>query len=282
MNGLVSHKDRKKISYPVNPFRTALVKEPETARNTRPNEFCLTGLALKNLLPMKRIVLAFAAAIGLFTTTSTFAQVQFGVRGGAHWGTVSKPAILDNYSPSFQLSPGPQGALFLDIPVSERVSFRPELGYSQKGLVLRESFSFDVLGVPVPLGARIALQTRNIDLPLLAKINLASTESSVQPYLIAGPAVSYAADSRVRARAEGLFRTQPFDLNVPLGGVMNRWDVSGVGGLGLAFNAGAGQFVLEGRYVHGLTRQIEVPVVQLPVRNRGVSVSLGYSFPIGQ
>lgn len=231
---------------------------------------------------MKRITLALTAALGLFAATSSIAQVQVGFRGGAHWGTVSKPQMLDNYTPSFQLSPGPQGALFLDIPLGERVSFRPELAYAQRGLVIRQSFDFDVLGVNVPLGARIALQTQNIELPLLAKINLANSDSPVQPYLILGPAVSYAAGSRVSARGDGLFRTQPLNLNLPLGGIMNRWDVSGVGGLGLAFNAGAGQIMLEGRYVHGFTRQIEVPVVQLPVRNRGVSVSLGYSFPIGQ
>lgn len=231
---------------------------------------------------MKRIVLALAIATGLFSATTSFAQVQVGFRGGAHWGTVSKPSMLDSYTPNFQLSPGPQGALFLDIPLGEYVSFRPELSYAQKGLVIRQRFDFDVLGVNIPLGARIALQTKNIELPLLLKLNLTSSDSPVQPYFIVGPAVSYSVDSRVSARGDGLFRTQPLNLALPLGGIMNRWDVSGVGGLGLAFNAGAGQFMLEGRYVHGLTRQIEVPVVQLPVRNRGVSVSLGYSFPIGQ
>ena len=231
---------------------------------------------------MKRIVLALAVATGLFSATTTFAQVQVGFRGGAHWGTVSKPSILDSYTPNFQLAPGPQGAFFLDIPLGAYVSFRPEVGYSQKGLVIRQSFDFNVLGVNIPLGARIALQTRNIDVPLLLKINLASSDSPVQPYIIAGPAVSYAVGSRVSVRGDGLFRTQPLNFNLPLGGVLNKWDVSGVGGLGLAFNAGAGQFMLEGRYVYGLTRQIEVPVVQLPVRNRGVSISLGYSFPIGQ
>ena len=231
---------------------------------------------------MKRIILTLAVASGLFSATTSFAQVQVGFRGGAHWGTVSKPSMLDNYTPNFELSPGLQGALFLDIPLGERVSFRPELSYAQKGLVIRQSFNFDVLGVNIPLGVRIALQTKNIEVPLLLKLNLASRDSPVQPYIIVGPAVSYAADSRVSARGDGLFRTQPLNINLPLGGVINRWDVSGVGGLGLAFNAGAGQFMLEGRYVHGLTRQIEVPVVQLPVRNRGVSMSLGYSFPIGQ
>ena len=74
---------------------------------------------------MNRIILALAVASGLLATTTSFAQVQLGFRGGAHWGTVSKPSMLDNYTPNFQLSPGPQGALFFDIPLGERVSFRP-------------------------------------------------------------------------------------------------------------------------------------------------------------
>ena len=231
---------------------------------------------------MNRIILTLALTVCSLAAIPSVAQIQLGFRGGAHWSTVSKPSILDQYTPNFQLAAGPQGALFLDIPLGQFVSFRPEVGYVQKGLMIRESFDFKVLGATIPLGARIALQTKNIEVPLLLKINLAGADSPVQPYVIAGPAVSYAADSRVSARGDGLFRTQALNINLPLGGIMNRWDVSGVGGLGLAFNAGAGQFILEGRYVHGLTRQIEVPVVQLPVRNRGLSASLGYSFPIGR
>ncbi|UFH57361.1 porin family protein [Spirosoma sp. KNUC1025] len=163
--------------------------------------------------------------------------------------------------------------------MSERVSFRPEIAYVQKGVSIKEGFDINLGGFNLPLGATIAYQSQNIEIPLLAKFNL--SDGPVQPYLIAGPAVSYAVDGRIRTRASALVTTAPFDVDVNYGGMLSRWDVGAVGGLGLAMDAGTGKFFIEGRYTQGFTRQIQVPVVNVNVRNRGVAVSLGYSFPIG-
>lgn len=229
---------------------------------------------------MKRIVLAGVIALfGLFAAQSTFAQVQVGIRGGANFGFASKPEYLGSLTPDFHSSIGPTGALFLDIPLSDRVSFRPEVSYIRKGVAIKEGFDINLGGFSLPIGASIAYQSQQIEVPLLFKFNL--TDGPVQPYFIAGPAVSYAFDGRIRTRGSALFTTKPFDIDVNYGGMLTPWDVSAVGGLGLAVDAGAGKFFVEGRYTHGFTRQVQVPVVNVNVRNRGVAVSLGYSFPIG-
>lgn len=229
---------------------------------------------------MKRIVLVgIIAFLGLITTQLSFAQVQVGIRGGANWGFASKPDYLGSLTPAFHPSAGPTGAVFLDIPLSDYISFRPEIAYVQKGVAIKQSLDINLGGFDLPLGATIAYQSQHIEIPLLAKVNL--SDGPVQPYLIAGPAVSYAFDGRIRTRATALITTQPFDVDVNYGGMLSRWDVGAVGGLGLAMDAGVGKFFIEGRYTHGFTRQIQVPVVNVNVRNRGVAVSLGYSFPIG-
>ncbi|MCK8491540.1 MULTISPECIES: porin family protein [Spirosoma] len=230
---------------------------------------------------MKRIVLAGVVAfvVALVTAQTAFAQVQVGIRGGANWGFASKPDFLNSLNPVLQLSAGPTAAIFLDVPLSDRVSFRPEVAYVQKGFAVKQSMDLNLGGFTLPLGARIAYQSQNIELPLLFKVNL--TDGPVQPYLIAGPSVGYALSGRVRTRATALITTRPIDVNVNYGDMLNRWDASAVGGLGLAMDAGAGKFFIEGRYTHGFTRQVQVPVVNINARNRGVAVSLGYSFPIG-
>lgn len=229
---------------------------------------------------MKRIVLASVFAFfGLLVSQLSFAQVQVGIRGGANWGFASKPEYLGSLTPSFHSTAGPTGAIFLDIPLSDRVSFRPEFAYVQKGVAIKQSLDLNLGGFNLPLGATVAYQSQNLEIPLLFKVNL--SEGAVQPYLIAGPAVSYALDGRIRTRASALFTTQPFDVDVNYGGMLSRWDVGAVGGLGLSMDAGVGKFFIEGRYTHGFTRQIQVPVVNVNVRNRGVAFSLGYSFPIG-
>lgn len=228
---------------------------------------------------MKRIVLAGVAALGLLFAQASFAQVQVGIRGGGNWGFASKPAFLGSLTPTLHPSAGPTGALFLDIPLSDRFSFRPEVAYVQKGFVVREGLDINLGGFSLPIGARIAYQSHNIEVPLLLKVNL--SDGAVQPYIIAGPSVSYALDGRVRTRATALFTTQPYDVDLNYGRMLNRWDVGAVGGLGLAMDAGAGKFFIEGRYTHGFTRQVQVPVVNVDVRNRGIAASIGYSFPIG-
>jgi hypothetical protein len=229
---------------------------------------------------MKRIVLAGVIALfGLFAAQSAFAQVQVGIRGGANFGFASKPEYMGSLTPDFHSSIGPTGALFLDIPLSDRVSFRPEVSYIQKGVAIKQGFDINLGGFALPIGASIAYQSQQIEVPLLFKFNL--SDGPVQPYFIAGPAVSYAFDGRIRTRASALVTTRPFDVDVNYGGMLTPWDVSAVGGLGLAMDAGAGKFFVEGRYTHGFTRQVQVPVVNVNVRNRGVAVSLGYSFPIG-
>lgn len=229
---------------------------------------------------MKRIVLAGIVALGMITVqTPSIAQVQVGIRGGANWGFVARPEFLGNLTPTLHPSAGPTGAIFLDIPLSDRVSFRPEAAYVQKGFVIRESLDINLGGFTLPLGARIAYQSKTIEVPLLLKINM--TDGAVQPYLIAGPAVSYAVDGRVRTRATALFTTQPYDVDLNYGNMLNRWDVGAVGGLGLSMDMGAGKFFIEGRYTHGFTRQVQVPIVNIDVRNRGIAASIGYSFPIG-
>ncbi|GAB3505809.1 porin family protein [Spirosoma knui] len=229
---------------------------------------------------MKRIVLAGIVALGLSFAQTAVAQVQVGIRGGANWAFASKPEFLGSLTPDFHPSPGPTGAIFLDIPLSDYVSFRPEISYIQKGFMVKEGVDLNLGGVSLPIGARIAYQSQNLEVPLLFKVNF--SDGPVQPYLIAGPAVGYALDGRVRSRATALLVTsQPIDVDVNYGGALNRWDVSAVGGLGVAMDAGPGKFFIEGRYTHGFTRQVQVPVVNVNVRNRGVGVSLGYSFPIG-
>lgn len=231
---------------------------------------------------MKRFTLAGIAALLIGLCQTATAQVEAGFRAGANWGAVSKPDFVEQFSPEFRLSPGPAGAVFLEFPVSDRVSIRPEVQFIQKGFLINESLDLNLgSGINLPLGARVAYQTYNLEVPLLFKFKL--SDGPVQPYFLAGGAAGYALDGRVRTRASGLFRTQPFDIGIPMGGwAANRWDFSGIAGLGISAQAGAGKLFAEARYQHGFTRQYDLPVVQLPIRNRGVNVSVGYSFPIGR
>ena len=224
------------------------------------------------------ILPAFILAFTSFAATDSLAQVQVGFRGGANWSTISKPSLLQSLPVQPQFSPGPTGALFFDVPLSDRVSFRPEVGYTQKGFLLREGTSIDLGLIDLPIGARVAYQTQSVQTALLLKVNL--TDGPVQPYIFGGPAAAYSFDGRIRTRATALFTTRNMDVDLDFGNTLNPWDISAVGGLGLSAEAGRGKVFVEGRYEYGLTRQLTMPLVNLPVRNRSVGVSFGYAFSL--
>ena len=227
-----------------------------------------------NRLSASALLLAALLAV----TTTSFAQVQVGVRAGANWSNVSEPSLLQNLPVQPEFSPGPTGAIFLEMPLSNRVSFRPEVAFMQKGFLLREGTNLNLGFLDIPIGARVAYQIQSIQTPLLLKINL--SDGPVKPYIFAGPAIGYTFDGRIRTRATALFTTKNMDVPLGIGGTINQWDFSGVGGLGLSADMGAGKFFIEARYDHGFTRQLQVPLVNLPVRNRTVGVSIGYAFTI--
>lgn len=209
-----------------------------------------------------------------------FAQnIQFGFRGGANWSKMTEFELVENIIPQFRFMPAPSGALFLELPINKNFSIQPELTFTQKGFLLKEGIDAggDFLGVDLKIGARAALKTNYIEVPVLAKIKMGAEENGVRSYFVFGPAVGYMADAGVVVRV-----LQILPIRSDIGtGFFNQFEISGVGGAGIEIPIGNAKMFLEGRYQHGFSRVLDTPVIALPVRNRTFGASLGFSIPIG-
>jgi hypothetical protein len=218
-------------------------------------------------------------ALLLFAHLSFGQRVQIGARGGANWSTMTKFDLIENVTPTFRLMPSGGAAFFAEIPITEQFSIRPELAYTQKGFLVKESLSMsgsEFLGVNIPIGGTLAFKTNYVELPVLAKLKLGDPELP-HAYVIIGPSVGYMVDAKAIIRVLGLFPLRP-----SIGtGFFHQFELSGVGALGVEFPIGNGNIFLEGRYQHGFSRVLDIPLVELPVRNRTVGISAGFSFPIG-
>ncbi len=216
----------------------------------------------------------------LLITQLSFGQgIQIGARGGASWSTMTKFDLIENITPSFRLMPAAGGALFAEFPITEQFSIRPEFAYTQKGFLVKESLNMsgtEFLGVNIPIRGTLAFKTNYIELPVLAKLKLGDSDSP-HAYLIVGPSVGFMTDAKAIIRVLGLFPLRP-----SIGtGFFHQFEFSGVGGIGAEFPVGNGNIFIEGRYQHGFSRVLDIPLVELPVRNRTFGVSAGFSFPIG-
>ena len=206
------------------------------------------------------------------------AQWSVGVRGGGYTGTVTKPELITSFTPDFHWSPGISAAVFAEYQLTNGVSIRPELVYQQKGFMMREGTKINVGRLPINVGVKSAYRVDYAEAPLLLK--LAAGNELAKVYLIAGPSVGYAIDAQLVTRPQAVIEFRPIRTKVPLESLgYNRFELSGIAGAGVSLKAGAGEIMIEGRYQHGITRLIDVPVVRADVRNQGVSVSLGYKIP---
>ena len=206
------------------------------------------------------------------------AQWSIGVRGGGYIGTVSKPELITSFTPDFHWSPGISAAVFAEYQLTDGVSIRPELVYQQKGFLMREGTKINIGRLPINVGVKSAYRVDYAEAPVLIK--LAAGNELAKVYLIAGPSVGYAIDAQLVTRPQAVIEFRPIRTKVPLESLgYNRFELSGIAGAGVSLKAGAGEIMIEGRYQHGITRLIDVPVVRADVRNQGVSVSLGYKIP---
>ncbi|RXJ51382.1 porin family protein [Gelidibacter gilvus] len=103
---------------------------------------------------MKNLFLV--AVIGLFSATTIYAQsddttIQFGVKGGVNLANITSDDIGDSDQlTSFHLG------LFMEIPISERFSFQPEVLYSGQGFsAFNEEAEYKMDYIQVPLMAKV-------------------------------------------------------------------------------------------------------------------------------
>jgi hypothetical protein len=225
-----------------------------------------------------------AFIVGLmFLAVTAQAQVSIGARGGASLAkTTGNGGFVENFTGNLNYIVSGNGGVFLQVPISGGLSFRPEIAYIQSGAGISSNDLLDLVGVNLPLGGSLKQRLTYIQAPLLLQYEFGGAGNRVKPYLVAGPTFSYLADGKIVSRADLiLFRTQPNRTSIGLGG-FNRFELGGAGGIGLSFDLGGAKLFVESRYQRGFTRIYDTPVVQVPVHNQSFTVLAGFSIPLGR
>lgn len=238
-----------------------------------------------NHLPkaMKTVRNSLAAILILITGVFAKAQISIGARGGASLAkTTGNGGFVENFTGNLNYIVSGNGGVFLQVPIVRGLSFRPELAYKQSGAGISSDNLLDLVGVNIPLGGSLKQRLTYIQAPLLLQYDFGYQDNHVKPYLIVGPSFNYLADGKIVSRADLiLFRTQPMRTSIGLG-MFNRFEVGGIGGVGLSFDLGNAKLFLEGRYERGFTRVYDTPMVQVPVYNQSFSALAGFSIPLGR
>jgi len=149
------------------------------------------------------------------------------------------------------------------ININEMFAFQPELMYFQKGT--QQSFDF--------FGQSFDIETRlnYFEVPLLVKAMFGDSEG-LQFFATAGPSLGFGINGKVTADGE----SEDIDFDDGL----KRLDIGLSIGAGVQLPAGPGTFTGDLRYLLGLT-SLDDTDDDVDVKNRGIGLSVGYLFPIG-
>ena len=205
---------------------------------------------------MKNLFLA--SVVALLSATTIYAQsddttAQFGVKGGVNLSTVRGDDIGDkNQMTSFHLG------LFMEIPISERFSFQPEVLYSGQGYNMAENNAF--------IG-EVDYKLDYIQVPLMAKFYLFKGL-----YAEAGPQIGFKVKETIDFKSSSEVEIDPKDSQI------KGFDAALGLGAGYKFDNGLS---LSARYNHGLTSifKDDAPLIgNADVKNSVFQFGVGFSF----
>jgi hypothetical protein len=224
---------------------------------------------------MRRFFLFLPLAALFFYTQTSHAQITVGVKTGIHFADARVEGFANDFLPEPEVYSGFAGGVFVELPMLNGFSFRPELNYVQKGFQAMQNLSFSELEVPV--GAGLKTRINNLEVPLLFKYT--NGNEVAKWYIIAGPNVSYATDAWARpvVRAIIEFTLPRQDINLS-NDIYRRWDISATGGVGGEIKAGEGKIIADLRYTHGFANFFDNPVIDVQLRNQGFTLSAGYAY----
>jgi len=216
-------------------------------------------------------------AMTLFVSIFAFAQTKVGVKGIVIFADASTEVFIDNVNNAPKASAALGIGVFSEIPLNASFSFVPELQYIQKGFTLNEGFNTSVFGMGVPVGAKVTTRLNYLEAPLLLKGKI--NTGAVNLYAVAGPSFGYATSGTLQPKVTVLidFNLPETDINLS-NDIYDRKDIAGIIGGGAELPIGTGNLFADVRYQHSFTNIIKDPIADINISNKGVQLSVGYSY----
>ena len=206
--------------------------------------------------------------------SSTKAQITYGVQAGATIATWKGDALqslnnvvdLSNGFISTKSKTGFTVGGYVNIPVSNKISFEPGLQYAQKGYALKGDLKIDVLKF-LGVNASAKVESHYIDVPLVLKAAIAKGLN-----IFAGPQISYLVKSNLHVNTS-LLGFSLLNKKIDLTDNFNRVDLGIAAGVGYEFENGLN---IKAGYDFGLSKLDTND--NFKAYNRVAKITIGFSF----
>lgn len=201
---------------------------------------------------MKKIILIIAFTIILIPTVKSQEKIQFGVKGGVNFTTMTSNDYLydEKYKTGLYL-----GAT-VEIPLGKKFSIQPEILYSSQGIKGKALVNYPSL---LPGTMPVVYAEHKLDyikIPILAKLYLAKNFA-----FEIGPSFNFLVNDKFTS-----FSSNQTDL-------AEKFELGGVVGLSYKVKS---NFVVNANYLNGFSNVLKSPFENS--KSYGFSVGVGYLF----
>lgn len=147
------------------------------------------------------------------------------------------------------------------------------LSYKKKGFGLEYTLEEKILGLTIPLGLRAELDIKSLSIPIKLKYKLPIV--GLESYAFGGGGYSFHFDSKIKTSANIIGNIDIAEI--PTNKLINKGEGFAHIGLGITSPFGKGKLFGEISYETSLLNYTSELILDLPIRNRGITVGVGYS-----
>jgi hypothetical protein len=185
--------------------------------------------------------------------------------------------LLDLLDPYIKPIPQYTAGLQFEKEIGRQFAVITGAQYTSRGFTAKENLKFDLMGIDLPIDARIDTRLKYVEVPLMLKYSIG--KNAVKPYVKAGASAGYAFSGKLQPKVDAIITWNLPDININLENDMyNRFDVSGIVGAGVDIPINeTGSIQFDFNYRHSLNDMFLDKITDIRIKSHGLSVGVGYT-----
>jgi len=224
-----------------------------------------------------KLTLTFAILFGMFQMINAQSKITAFGSAGISDIQVSGLGILDLVDPFIKPITQYTYGLQYERGFNDHLSFVTGAQYTTRGFSVKEDFNIDLMGIDLPVGARVDTRLHYLEAPAALKYTFG--ESGIRPYVKAGVSAAYAINGKLIPKVNAIITWKLPAININLENDMyNRLDVSGIVAGGVSLPVGeTGAIQFEVNYRHSLNDMFLDKITDIRIKSHGLSAGIGYT-----
>ncbi|HXR81305.1 MAG TPA: porin family protein [Saprospiraceae bacterium] len=199
------------------------------------------------------------------------------VEAGSSNIDVNGLGILELIKPDIKSIPQYSAGLIYERQLNSQWSIVTGARYATRGFEMREDVNINLMGLDIPVGAKINTRLHYLEVPVAVQFNF--TKRGISPYLKAGIAAGYAVEGKIQPYVDAIINWKlpaiPINLENDL---YNRFDISAMGSAGISIPTNdIGSIQLEVNYRHSLNDMFQDNITDIRIKSNGIGGGISYT-----